>query len=335
MLSTIISIILKIFTAYIFILRLVCKLPIFRIINQILYSFPASKELPLPPDDPKGRWSHAYLRSNGVKIHYVFAGQKGKPLMLMLHGFPEDWYSWRYLIPQFSKDYFVVAVDMPGFGLSEKPTNFNSYTLNAITEDVAGVIKNLQYLNCILVGHDWGAIISWSIVSMYPKLVKQLIILNTPHIKTMTNMDYEQMLRSWYTYFFQFPFLPELFLSYNKYSWIRSLYDDANPNNVTTEDINYIVNTFANRTQKTAVLNYYRNLYSIDLLRFFNGEKLLMPVLIIWGENDRFLKSYLLKGSEQIIDNLTINKVNASHWVHQDQPEQVVAHMKEFLAKYS
>ena len=103
-----------------------------------------------------GEHSHVDLKSDNIKIHYVSNGEKGKPLMLFLHGSPEFWYSWRYQLPEFGKDHFAVAIVMVGYGKSSKPKEIEkSYIKEFINE--------LGYDDCILVGHDWGSIIAFQV----------------------------------------------------------------------------------------------------------------------------------------------------------------------------
>jgi pimeloyl-ACP methyl ester carboxylesterase len=91
----------------------------------------------------EGTWQHKYIVSNGVKLHYVTQGEG--PLMLMLHGFPEFWYSWRHQIPEFAKDYKVVALDLRGYNESDKPQQKSAYIMSEFIKDVEGVIKGLGY----------------------------------------------------------------------------------------------------------------------------------------------------------------------------------------------
>ena len=100
-------------------------------------------------------WEHKFIYTNGVNLHYVTAGE-GK-LMLMLHGFPEFWYSWRHQIPEFKHDYQVVAVDLRGYNDSDKPQDVEAYKISELIQDIRGIIQGLGYENCILVGCQTGS----------------------------------------------------------------------------------------------------------------------------------------------------------------------------------
>ncbi|HEY9652462.1 MAG TPA: alpha/beta hydrolase, partial [Coleofasciculaceae cyanobacterium] len=120
----------------------------------------------------EGTWQHAYIMSNGIQLHYVTQGEG--PLMLMLHGFPEFWYSWRHQIPEFAKNYKVVAFDLRGYNDSDKPKQKSAYVMSEFINDVEGVIKGLGYDQCVLVGHDWGGAIAWCFAYAHPEMVERL-----------------------------------------------------------------------------------------------------------------------------------------------------------------
>ena len=154
-------------------------------------------------------WQHEYITTNGVKLHYVTQGNGA--LMLMLHGFPEFWYSWRHQIPAFAPDYQVVALDLRGYNDSDKPKAQSAYVMDEFIKDIEGVITGLGYDKCVLVGHDWGGAIAWHFAYSRPQMVEKLIVLNMPHPARMAEglRTPGQLLRSWYMFFFQLPEIPE------------------------------------------------------------------------------------------------------------------------------
>ncbi|MDJ0789755.1 MAG: alpha/beta fold hydrolase, partial [Myxococcota bacterium] len=158
----------------------------------------------------KADWQEDYIITNGINLHYVTQGEGS--LMLMLHGFPEFWYSWRHQIPEFARDYKVVALDLRGYNESDKPKEPEAYKMEELLKDVEGVIRGLGYESCILVGHDWGGAIAWSFAYAYPDLVDKLIVMNLPHpAKFMEGLKTpQQLVKSWYIFLFQLPWLPEL-----------------------------------------------------------------------------------------------------------------------------
>lgn len=279
-------------------------------------------------------WTHNYITTNGIRLHYVTQGEG--QLMLMLHGFPEFWYSWRHQIPEFSKDFKVVALDLRGYNDSDKPRDPNAYAMSELVKDVEGVIKGLGYERCVLVGHDWGGAIAWNVAYAYPDLIDKLIVMNLPHPAKFSQglLMPQQLLKSWYIFFFQIPVLPELVLQWNDYEAIAQAFTETaiDKRAFTDADIEAYKDAAAKRGALTAMLNYYRNIFQTGLMRS-NWATLHIPTLLIWGENDVALSTELTYGTEELVDDLTLQYIpECSHWVQQEQPDRVNQYMREFLA---
>ncbi len=280
----------------------------------------------------EGTWKHEYIVSNGIKLHYVTQGEG--PLMLMLHGFPEFWYSWRHQIPEFAKDYKVVALDLRGYNESDKPSGQSAYGMNEFIKDIEGVIQGLGYDRCILVGHDWGGAIAWCFAYAHPEMVERLIVLNIPHPAKFAEglRNPQQLLRSSYAFFFQLPVLPELLIQWSDYQAIESALKGMaiNKSTFSQADIEIYKDAASKRGALTAMLNYYRNAFS----SFWQQKWSLLevPTLMIWGENDTALGKELTYGTEQYVRNFQIRYIpNCSHWVQQERPDLVNEYIREFL----
>ncbi len=281
----------------------------------------------------EGTWQHQYIVSNGVKLHYVTQGEG--PLMLMLHGFPEFWYSWRHQIPEFAKDYKVVALDLRGYNESDKPQQKSAYIMSEFIKDVEGVIKGLGYDRCVLVGHDWGGAIAWCFAYAHPEMLERLIVMNIPHpVKFAEGLRTpQQLLRSSYAFFFQLPVLPELLIQWSDYQTIESALKGMaiNKNVFTPADIEAYKDAASRRGALTAMLNYYRNAFG----SFWQQEWSLLqvPTLMIWGEEDKALGKELTYGTEEYVKDFQIRYIpNCSHWVQQEQPALVNEYMREYLS---
>ncbi len=279
-------------------------------------------------------WNHNYLYTNGVKLHYVSKGEGN--LMLMLHGFPEFWYSWRHQITAFSNNYRVVAPDLRGYNYSDKLQSIELYNISELVKDIAGIITNLGYEKCILVGHDWGGAIAWYFADQYPEMVERLIVLNIPHpAKFMEGLRTPQQLKkSWYIFFFQLPYLPELLFRWNNYKAIGSAFINMaiDKSAFTDEDIQAYKKAAAKPEALTAMINYYRCFFRQSLTSQKSWKKLDIPTLMIWGENDTALGKELTYGTDNYVSNLTIKYIpNCSHWVQQEQPELVNEYIADFL----
>lgn len=278
-------------------------------------------------------WQHQSIITNGVRLHYVTQGEG--PLMLMLHGFPEFWYSWRHQIPVFAANYKVVAVDLRGYNDSEKPDDLAAYRISELIEDVRGIITGLGYERCVLVAHDWGGAIAWHFADAYPDKVEQLIVMNLPHPAKLVEglRTPQQMLKSWYMLFFQLPLVPELVLQAFNYQLVGDAFSNMaiNKTAFTPADLEAFRHAAAKPGALTAMLNYYRA--NVFQLGSRNWSVLPMPTLMVWGEEDRALGKELTYGTEQYVANLTIRYIpNCSHWVQQEQPQLVNQYMQEFLS---
>lgn len=284
----------------------------------------------------KQDWQEGYVQTNGINLHYVTQGE-GK-LMLMLHGFPEFWYSWRHQIPEFSRDYKVVALDLRGYNESDKPKDIEAYKMSELTKDIEGVIRELGYQSCILVGHDWGGAIAWSFAYAHPEMVDKLIVLNLPHPAKFAQglRSPQQLLKSSYIFLFQLPLLPELLLQSNDYQLIGFAFTNmaVDKSAFSQEDLEAYKDAAAKRGALTAMLNYYRNIFDDSFLTTNQEQwKMLdLPTLMIWGENDTALGKELTYGTEEYVSDFQIKYIpNCSHWVQQERPELVNQYMREFL----
>lgn len=278
---------------------------------------------------------HNYLETNGIRLHYVTAGNG--PLMIFLHGFPECWYSWRHQIREFSKDFKTVAVDLRGYNKSDKPKAVSDYAISELVADIAGAIQALGYEKCILVGHDWGGVIAWAFAYAHPEMLDRLIVLNFPHPANYAKglRTFQQLRRGWYILLFKLPVLPELLLKLNNYAGIRAIFKtpaNNNPEAFTQPDVDKLTAAAAEPGALTGMMNYYRSIFRFKSFWNKKWDVLKIPTLIIWGEEDIALGKELTYNTEEYVANLEIHYIpNCSHWVQQERPEQVNKYMQAFL----
>ncbi|XP_051997200.1 epoxide hydrolase 4-like isoform X2 [Xyrauchen texanus] len=252
--------------------------------------------------------THCYVRikESGLRFHYVAAGERGKPLMLFLHGFPEFWFSWRHQLREFKSEFRVVAVDMRGYGESDLPSSTESYQLDYLVTDIKDIVEYLGYNRCLLVGHDWGGIIAWLCAIHYPEMVTKLIVLNSPHPCVFT----------------------EFMLSINDFKALKSLFTSRSTGIsckgrwLTTEDLEAYLYALSQPGALTGALNYFRNVFSVLPLSHCEVRS---PVLLLWGERDAFLEQDMAEACRLYIRNhFRLNIISgASHWLQQDQPDIV------------
>ncbi|HEY0733495.1 MAG TPA: alpha/beta hydrolase [Herpetosiphonaceae bacterium] len=280
---------------------------------------------------------HQWHTVNGVRLHCAVAGNG--PLLLLLHGFPEFWYSWRHQIPVLAEHFTVVAPDLRGYNDSDKPPRISDYTTSILVEDVVQLIHSFGYERAIVAGHDWGGAIAWSTALARPDVVEKLIVLNIPHPRLFTQhllTNPRQRLRSWYILAFQVPRLPEMVLRANNYQAIEESFRGMAVHKEVFSD--EVIAEYKRALDKpgalTSAINYYR-----ALTRSASGSFWLdidpvakMPVMLIWGEQDTALGKELNRELERYVPNLTKHFIpDASHWVQQDRPDLVNQYMLSFL----
>nr|XP_006820633.1 PREDICTED: epoxide hydrolase 4-like [Saccoglossus kowalevskii] len=232
----------------------------------------------------------------------------------------------------------VVAIDMRGYGDSDKPLGIAPYTIDHLTGDLRDAIPALGYSSCVLVAHDWGAAVAWQFAMEYPDLVDKLIIMNGPHPKRMQKLiqsSRKQFFMSWYMFFFQLPYLPEFVLSMSDYNGIKAMFHGRgvglrNRDNITADDLEAFKHNCQREGALTAMINYYR-----AALRYtpkLKSAVITSPTLLIWGEEDTALDIALTEGLEKYVHDINVKLIpGASHWVQQDQPELVNDAMHDFL----
>ena len=279
---------------------------------------------------------HRYAQLGNVRLHYVEVGEG--PLVVLLHGFPQFWYMWRFQIPALAGAGFrVVAPDMRGYNLSEKPQGVSSYRVELLARDVERLILACGEESAMVVGHDWGAAVAWVTAMMYPERVKRLGILNVPHPERFARglLRPAQLLRSSYMFFFQIPRLPEKGLVVGDFASLRYALrnEQMHPGAFTDEDIERYVEALARPGALTAALNYYRALFRRNPLK---ARALLRrieaPVMVIWGERDRYLGKELAEPDPTWVPNLRVERLpDASHFVAEDRPDEVNSLLIGFL----
>jgi len=271
---------------------------------------------------------------NGVRLHLVEMGPQDGPLVILLHGFPEFWRAWeRQLGPLARAGFRVVAPDLRGYNLSEKPPGVGSYRVSALQQDVAALIRALGHSRARVVGHDWGGIIAWALALRQPEVIERLVILNAPHPATFRRAARKpaQWRRSWYIFFFQLPWLPERLLP----RFGRWALRGTNPRAYTEEDRQLYEEAWARPGAATAMINYYR-----AMLRFGGGSQatrevppIHTPTLVLWGERDVALLPELADGLERWVPGVRVVRFpRASHWVMRDEPVRVNNLLIAFLS---
>ena len=283
--------------------------------------------------------SHRSIQTNGIRMHLAEAGVG--PLVVLCHGFPESWYSWRHqLLALAEAGFHAVAPDMRGYGQTDRPAAIDQYTLLHLTGDMVGVLDALGEQTAVIAGHDWGAPVAWHAALLRPDRFRAVIGLSVPFIPRRaappTTLMPQNEDAQFYQLYFQTPGVAEAELERDVRRSVRSLLYSASgdaprsenagkastdlamisrtggfldrlidpaelPPWLTENDIDFYVQEFT-RTGFTGGLNWYRNHdLSWELLGAFAGARVTVPALYVAGDRD-LVGSF--RGMEQLIANL-------------------------------
>jgi pimeloyl-ACP methyl ester carboxylesterase len=313
--------------------------------------------------------SHHFVETNGIRMHYAEAGSG--PLVVLCHGFPESWYSWRHQIEALAEAGFrVVAPDQRGYGQTDRPEAVDAYTIFHLAGDIVGLVNGLQERSAAIVGHDWGAPVAWYSAQLRPDLFRAVGLLSVPYIprgpmrpSAMVKAAFGDKI--FYQEYFQEEGTAERELERDvRASLLATFYSlsgDAAPNErwryafergekfldgvvipnklppwLSEVDLDFFTGEFK-RTGFRGGLNWYRNIdRDWELTGFLDGAKLDQPTLFVAGERDAVIEFYA-----DAYQALEINAPNlvgklllagAGHWIQQERPAEVNRLLIDFLS---
>jgi len=285
---------------------------------------PVLADGPAPTEAESG--TSGFAQSGEVKIHYVTRGQG--PLVVLIHGFPDYWYTWRRQMPALSESFQVVAMDQRGFNRSDQPEGVEQYSMEKLVGDVRAVIRHFGQDKAVVVGHDWGGAVAWSFAMTHPEMTDRLVILNLPHpngLQRELATNPEQQRNSAYARNFQKPGAASQLTAEGLARWVT---DPAARTNY--------VEAFQ-RSSFEGMLNFYKANYPREpyTLPVSEGPKVKCPVLMIHGLNDRALLPGALNDTWKWLEkDLTLVTVpGADHWVQQDAADLVTRTMVAWLRR--
>ena len=279
-------------------------------------------------------WRHVTVPTNGIRLHAVEAGDANAPLVLLLHGFPEFWFAWKeHIGPLVQAGYRVVALDQRGYNLSEHPRGIFSYTLDKLRADVIGALDALGAAQALLVAHDWGAHVAWSVAQHHPDRIRKLVILNVGHPVVMLRnvlLNPRQTIKSWYGIAFQVPIIPEWLLSRDNFKRLRdAMAWSGDDGRISDEDSRSYIDAWSRDNALTTMIAWYRAMpFSWP---GWSLPRITVPTLMLWGEKDRFLDRKVSEESIALCDDGRIVYLDATHWIHHEQVAAVRRHLAEFL----
>ncbi len=311
---------------------------------------------------------HQNVNTNGIRIHVVEAGE-GYPIV-MCHGFPELWYSWRHQMRALAEAGFrAIAPDQRGYGETDAPEPIEAYTQQQLVADIVGMLDALAIRQCVIIGHDWGGAVAWNAALMAPERVERVVGVNTPFVPRMPVKPTELMKamaqgQFHYVLYFQQPGVAEAELERDVRRSLRGFYqaaedllgaiDQSAPPRVfgpagggildrlpdrphgkfmSDDDFEVFARAFE-RTGFRGGLNWYRCFDRSWEESAQVEQQVKQPALMITAEFDPVLRPSLCAGMEAFVPNLRkiVLVKGAGHWTQQEKPAEVNAALLEFLA---
>ena len=272
------------------------------------------------------------IRTNGISLHVAEAGAADGALVFLLHGFPEFWYAWRNQIEALAgRGFHVVAPDLRGYNLSDKPKGVARYDLDQLAADIVGLADHFGRHSFCVVGHDWGASVGWWLAGQQPGRVRRLVALNAPHpavwIEAMRDNPVQKR-KSRYVRMFQIPRLPEFLIGLDHFKALAKAF----PGTFTEADLEQYRKAWSQPGALTAMINYYRAVLKKQFMPAAE-YRITCPTLLIWGKRDIYATPELAEASIQLCrDGRVVYLDQATHWVQHDEPERVAELIASFIA---
>lgn len=275
------------------------------------------------------------FQNGQVELHAVAAGDTTGPLVILLHGFPEFWYSWHNQIePLAAAGFRVIVPDQRGYNKSSKPRGVANYDVTHLVSDVIAIADQLGTERFLLAGHDWGAAVAWSAALFHPHRIAKLAILNVPHPSVMlrhlrTNL--RQIRRSWYMFLFQIPRLPEAVFRASQFRLgIKALAKSSRPGTFSTEDLALYREAWSQPGALTGSMNWYRA--AARHRAPFSNPIVHVPTRILWGERDAFLLAEMAKESLLYCESAELYTfATATHWLQHEESARVAELLIDFF----
>lgn len=285
--------------------------------------------------------THHFVELPKLRMHYVAAGPESGPLTILLHGFPENWWSWRYQFDALANAGLrVIAPDLRGYGETGRDGPFD---IDTLVGDVCHLIEALGQRNARIVGHDWGGALAWHLASKRPEFCERLVVLNCPHPVRMREAllqrpSWAQVKRSWYFFFFLVPMLPEWLLTKDDAgNTVRVLKGSSvHREHFSADELAPFREAIQRPGAAKAMVDWYRDIVWRGLTRPFNPpvyDDITARTLVIWGMKDTALGyDDLVPGTEKHVRQLTVEKIpDAGHFVQSERPERVNPPLISFL----
>jgi epoxide hydrolase 4 len=318
-------------------------------------SLPASAD---PSPGVSGILKEDYVEANGLRFHYVHAGEG--PMILFLHGYPSFWYQWKDQLNDFGKDHFAVAPDLRGYNLTTIPQGTDQYKMKLLVKDIHDFAEKVAPgKKFVLVGHDWGGLLAWTFAMYHPEMLEKLVIVNAPHPFIFEREMKENPVQRWgssYTFAFN---------NYDGYKWDEKLSandfagltqgilgEQIKSGRYTDADVAAWKKAWSVPGALNAGLDYYRANHlnppfnethpadkiptSWSAAAVTEGAKspiIHVPTLVVWGLTDTALQQGNLSGMEKLVPDVHFKLYpHDSHWVSISKSPEVIQDIRDFIS---
>lgn len=284
------------------------------------------------PDGFDRQFAHRFAIVNGVRLHYVVGGPQDGPLVMLLHGWPQTWYTWRNVMPRLAgAGYRVVAVDYRGAGSSEKPRG--GYDKATMAEDVRALVRALGRERVNLVGRDIGVMLAYAYAARWGGEVTTLTMLDVPipASPAWNEAKHEPDPELWHFAFFQQPDIPEMLIAGHEFAFIADFIHDREHRPIADEDVRVYAEAYAAPGGLRAGFELYRA-FPEDERRFaeFHRRKLSMPVLALAGDQSNgMVELEMARGLATDVTGGTAP--DTGHWLPDENPEFLSDRLIDFL----
>jgi len=289
-----------------------------------------------------GPWAHRQVSANGTRFHIAEAGEG--PLVLMLHGFPQFWWTWRGQLSALPAAGFrAVAADLRGYGGSDKPPR--GYDLITAASDAAGLVRALGEANAVIVGHDWGGLVAWTMATYYPKVVRRLAVVSVAHpLRARASLLTDALRRgggSGRTVAFQLPVLPERRLVRHNAAWVgKTLRAWSGPGWPDADAAQRYRAAMCIPSVAHSALEYHRWFMRSgvrpDGMRYARRmrDPVQAPTLQLHGALDNCVRPATARGSGRYVEAPYRWRLmdGAGHFPQEEQPERLTAELRHWLA---
>lgn len=284
--------------------------------------------------------THGAADVNGIRLHYVTDGRNDAEPLVLLHGFPQSWIMWRRVWPALAAKHRLIAVDLRGYGDSEKPAGQDGYDKGAMAADVHALVRHLGLGRFVLVGHDRGGRVARRYALDYPDDLAGVALLDILPVEYVYD-EYaaaEIARRYWHWIFHLVPELPEQLIAGKEAQYLErfflrtpGLLDQMRSDGAWDA----YRDAFLQPGAVAAALNDYRATYAVDVPRYraerVAGQKISVPTLLLWGENGNLAERPVLDVWRRVADDVRGAAIpNCSHYLPEEQPEIVAAHLLTF-----